>query len=370
MASYEPVDLSAACNAGAGVLGDEPGDVPLGQVDQRGLPFLIGAEPPSAERCFLRPDGPVAVVIGRRAPRVIIAHRLLEPGAPAGHAVGQTVAEYAFHLAGGDVVAAPIRERFEIQVVPPQWGHQPFLAVTDTSDGNRPRFAGRWDDAGSRLTEHTRGEAAGYYLGCWENPHPERPVERIEFIPHGPPFIVAGLTTSDVDEHPFVRTPACPVRITAKGGRKGVLDVDGDRGAATYPQPLPGEDDRAGWGAAAGESAYTAVAALPSATVAVRHGDEELGRVCWGDLERDGRADAGQVTLELTESGRNWVHVRVVDDATGRPVPCRVHFRSPQGIPYQPHGHHNHVTQNLDSWHYDVGGDIRLGQRSYAYIGD
>ena len=49
-------------------------------------------------------------------------------------------------------------------------------------------------------------------------------------------------------------------------------------------------------------------------------------------------------------------------------MPCRVHFRSAAGIPYQPHGHHNHVTQNLGSWHYDVGGDVRLGQRSYAYI--
>ncbi|MGH3403975.1 MAG: CehA/McbA family metallohydrolase, partial [Streptosporangiaceae bacterium] len=87
-----------------------------------------------------------------------------------------------------------------------------------------------------------------------------------------------------------------------------------------------------------------------------------------GDMERDGRADAGRVSLELLEGGRNWVHVSVVDDATGRPVPCRVHFRSAEGIPYQPHGHHNHVAQNLGSWHYDVGGDTRLGQRSYAYI--
>jgi hypothetical protein len=35
------------------VLGDEPGDVPLGRVDLRGLPFLIGSERPSAERCFV-----------------------------------------------------------------------------------------------------------------------------------------------------------------------------------------------------------------------------------------------------------------------------------------------------------------------------
>jgi len=109
MPSYEPVDLSAACNAGVEVLGDEPGDVPLGRVDLRGLPFLIGPEPASAERCFLLPGAPTLVGIGRLAQRVIVAHRLLEPGAPAGHAVGQTVAEYAFHLADGEVVTAPIR---------------------------------------------------------------------------------------------------------------------------------------------------------------------------------------------------------------------------------------------------------------------
>jgi hypothetical protein len=368
MPGYEPVDLSAACNAGVSVLGDEPGDVPLGRVDLRGLPFLIGSEPPSAERCFLLPGVPVPVGIDRMVRRVIVAHRLLEPGAPAGHAVGQSVAEYAFHLAGGEVVTAPIRERFEIQLVPPGWGRLPFLAVTDTNDHSLPRFEGSWGDAGARLAEHDMGWPAGYFLWCWENPHPERPVERIEFIPRGTRFIIAGITTSDVDEHPFVRAPARPVLLVTKDGRDGVLDIHVDRGVATYPQPLPGEDDRPGWGAAEATSAYTSIAALPSATVAVRRGGDELGRVRWGDMERDGRADAGQVSLELVESGRNWVHVSVVDDATGRPVPCRVHFRSAKGIPYQPHGHHNHVTQNLGSWHYDVGGDVRLGQRSYAYI--
>ncbi len=368
MPSYQPVDLSAACNAGLEVLGEEPGDVPLGRVQLRGLPFLVGPEPPSAERCFVLPGAPTSVSIGRPARHVIVAHRLLEPGAPAGHAVGEIVAEYAFHLAGGEVVVAPIRERFEIQVVPARFGRLPFLAVTDTSDGNRPRFEGRWGDAGYRLVEHKMGWPAGYFLWCWENPHPERPVELVEFIPRGRSFIVAGLTTSDADEHPFAHGPARPVRLLPEDGPGDVLDVEVDRGVATYPQPLPGDDDRPGWGAAAGESAYTSIAALPSATVVVRRGDAELGRVRWGDLERAGRAHAGRVSLELAEDGRNWVRVTVVDDATGRPVPCRVHFRSPAGVPYQPHGHHNHVAQNLDSWHYDVGGDVRLGQRSYAYI--
>src|SRR5215831_13449136 len=223
--------------------------------------------------CGLLPAAPTLVGIGRNARRVIVAHRLLEPGAPAGHAVGRTVAEYVFHLAGGEVVTVPIRERFEVQVVPPGWGRLPLLAVTDTSDHNMPRFEGSWAESGARLAEHDMGWPAGYFLWCWENPHPDRAVERIEFIPRGARFVVAGVTTSDVDEHPFVRGPARPVLIVAKDGRNGVLDIEVDRGVATYPQPLPGEDDRAGWGASEGTSAYASIAALPSATVAVRQGE-------------------------------------------------------------------------------------------------
>ena len=256
-----------------------------------------------------------------------VVTRLVERAQAAGAVrAGRPVAEYAFHLAGGEVVVAPIRERSEIQVVPPVRGRLPFLAVTDTSDHSLPRFEGRWDEAGIRLTEHAMGWPAGYYLWCWENPHPDRLVERVEFIPRGARFVVAGITTSDLDEHPFVRGPACPVRLVVKDGRNGVFDVAVDRGVATYPQPLPGADDRAGWGAAEGTSAYTSIAALPSATVAVRQGGHELGLVRWGDVERDGRADVGQVVLELAESGRNWVHVRVVDDATGGR--CRAGFIS------------------------------------------
>ena len=70
MPSYQPVDLSDACNAGVEVLGDASGDVPLGRVGLRGLPFLIGPERPSAERCFVLPGVATSVEVGRLAPRV------------------------------------------------------------------------------------------------------------------------------------------------------------------------------------------------------------------------------------------------------------------------------------------------------------
>ncbi|HEU5087188.1 MAG TPA: CehA/McbA family metallohydrolase, partial [Roseiflexaceae bacterium] len=114
--------------------------------------------------------------------------------------------------------------------------------------------------------------------------------------------------------------------------------------------------------------AYTEIAALPSATVTLQSDGEPLASVNWGDLQREGMLETPRARFEMADRGRNWVKVSVVDDATGRPVPCRVHFRSPEGIPFQPHGHHNHVNSNLDTGHVDVGGDLRLGQITYAYI--
>jgi hypothetical protein len=103
--------------------------------------------------------------------------------------------------------------------------------------------------------------------------------------------------------------------------------------------------------------------------VEVRNGGDLLGRFRWGELERAGELDVGsRLRVTLVDEGRNWVRTTVVDDATGEPIPCRVHFRSRDGIPFQPHGHHNHVNSDLDSWHMDVGGDLKLGQTSYAYI--
>src|SRR5262245_56343921 len=147
MPGYEPVHLDSVCNAGVDVLGDGPGDPPLGSVDLRGLPFLVGSEPPAKDRCFLVPTAPTSIDLGRPARRVIVAHRLLEPAGPAGHGVGTPVADYVFHFAGGTSVEVPIRERFEIQIAQPSWGREPFLAVTDTHNGNEARFEGPWGGA-------------------------------------------------------------------------------------------------------------------------------------------------------------------------------------------------------------------------------
>ncbi|MBA3376827.1 MAG: hypothetical protein H0U00_13630 [Actinobacteria bacterium] len=112
--------------------------------------------------------------------------------------------------------------------------------------------------------------------------------------------------------------------------------------------------------------AFAYVAAIPSASLTVTVGDETRAEVRWGELEDSSVVERDGVRIRVLEHGRNWVRTRVLDDATGMPVPCRIHFRSLEGIPYQPHGHHGQVRNDI--WNASIGGDVRLGQAVYAYI--
>ena len=382
---YQPVSLDALCNAGVEALTDLTHEPPVGLQSFQGLPFQVGAPEPRPERCFLRCSaaaGAVTIPIGRACHAVIVAHTLLESQLMAGGPLGRPVATYTFRAAGGADAGHPlaIRERFEIAATVRD---RAYAGVDDRGQHLLPRYEGRWEEAGRRQTEVTRGPAT-YTLWAWRNPDPEQVIEELSIEPAaaGPAFIIAGITTGHVDEFPFPRQGRREVKVTLTdpeaARRPFDLDVKVDRGIATYAHPLPEADagsfagDRyAGWGEAqnpASSPAYTEIAATPSATVTVEQGGSAVGRVRWGDVERRGSAADGGARVELLDGGRNWVHVTVLDADTGKPVPCRVHFRSPAGVPFQSHGHHNQVNSNNGSWHIDVGGDVRLGQITYAYI--
>ena len=389
MQDYEALDISRWCNSGAGVLEEE--SPALGRQSLLGLPFLVGedsGEPDGA--CFIDlkgGDAPVAVAVGRSAMRVVFAHRLLESQLAEGGPLGVDVAEYVFHLADGGVERAELRERFEIAGLSGRGGlggraGMPYLAVPDQGAKPLPRTSGPWDMMGRRQFESEMGGAQHYYLWAWENPRPERGIDAIEIVPKGPRFLVAGITLGSMDENPVIRTGRRPVKLVLKdadrASRPFDLDVEVDRGENTYAFPLPREssdrfvgDSFKGWGQAPNRKsspAYVEVSATPSATVTVKQSGEDVGSARWGDIQSGDAVDTEQVRFELADPGRNWVHVTVVDDDTGQPVPCRVHFRSPDGVPYQPHGHHSHVHSDLGTWYTDVGGDLRLGHVTYAYI--
>jgi hypothetical protein len=391
MADYEPLDLSSLCNAGLDVL-ERPGPRLIGEQTFHGLPFLVGGPNADPARCFLGfgrglREAPFEVPVGRLARTVIVAHRqvesdMIEKAAP----IGGPVADYVFHLANGESVRVPIRERFEISIIPTSvWSEPiiPFDAVYDARPRLYPRAGGSWDAAARRPEEILPAFPQAYYLWTWVNPQPEVEVTSLQVVPAGLRFLVAGITLGHLDEYPFMRRAAREVRISLPqpedAARKGYLEVEIDRGEASYAFSLPEAPAEAfladrtyhGWGEAQNPKAapaYTLVAGIPSATLTVKHDGETLGSVRWGDVEAQGSVDTPRLRVEVVDRGRNWVRTSVLDDATGEPIPCRVHFRSPDGIPYQPHGHHAHVNSNFESHNVNIGGDLRLGQITYAYI--
>ena len=382
---YEPLDLSAAWNVGMDVFGDGRRPV-IGRVAFHGIPFAIGPSEDATSACFvvLEPGAPsVTIPVDRPCDRLIFAHRWLRgDGQGADPAPGDAVAEYTIQLADGGSIVVPIRERFEITVAAETgWdGNPPFLAAGTSEIQLLDRYEGRWEDIGQRQSETVYAGMTDYFLWVWEHPRPEVEVRGVELRALDTPVLLAGVTVANAGEHPFPREAARIVRIRAVAEpSRPMLDpvVTVDRGQAGYAFPLPEtdlgsylDDPRRGWGEdhdPESATAYVRIAAVPSATVTVADGHQEVGRFRWGDLQ-EGPLEREGIRVDVVEEGRNWVHVSILDDDTGTPVPCRVHFRSPAGVPYQPHGHHDHVNSDLGTWHIDVGGDLRLGRTSYAYI--
>ena len=383
MQDYQPISLSDLCNVGAEIIGGNR-TPSVGSQTFHGLPFDIA----EGETCFLGfgeniNTDPIEVPINESPKRVIFVHRLLESRIHEGEPIGRLIANYVFRYTDGETVSAPIRERFEIGSLPQGWGQQTFLAIPDQKEGLLPRHEGPWGSAGNRQTEATQTTPRSYYLWVWRNPRPDVEVASIEIQPQDRQFIVAAITLGYLDEDPMPRRPNREVKITlpqAEDADKPFdMEVSVDRGTATYPYPLPENtpdafinDDFKGWGESQNNKsspAYTEVSATPSATVEVKNHGETLGTVNWGEVQEKGIVQPNErVKVEVIDSGRNWVHTTVIDEDTNRPVPCRVHFRSPHGVPYAPHGHHAHVNSNMGTWHTDIGGDVRLGQISYAYI--
>jgi hypothetical protein len=386
MLDYEPVDLGSLCNTGIAIYGptEQP---PTGRMTFHGLPFLIGGAAPDPARCFVglgpgATDSTLTVPVGATARRVLFAHALLDSRLLEGAPVGAVVAHYTVRYADGATSRVPVRERFEIAAIPMWWSAYPFLAVPDNQDHLAPRYRGDWGEAGERQTEAHQGWPGHYYLWDWTNPRPDQPIESIALEPAGRQVVVAAITLGHRDEQPLRRMPKRAVKITllrpADADRPFDLDVAVDRGVATFPFALPARpvedflgEPTGGYGEAQNEGnspAYTEVAAIPSATVTLMSGGETLAAVPWDALQQQDTVETPRARLEIVDRGRNWVRVTVLDDEVGRPAPCRVHFQSPEGVPYQPHGHHSHVNSNLDTWHIDIGGDVRLGQVTYAYI--
>jgi hypothetical protein len=382
---YEPIDLAALTNVSLSTVGF-PSMLKAGRRQIHGLPFQIGRGPSGGGKALVAVgDGyppRMIIPINRKFHHLIFAHNTRPWDYSQGDPCGEPVGRYVFHYRDGSSVVQNLRESFEFGGKFDSRHEFPGDLYFNHYPKRGNRDAGAWDDAGMRLVELHGTYSQGVSLWTWRNPHPDQVIASVEAVSDGHGFFVAGITGSTSGEAPFYSGPKIPFTIVlprkVDAERAFDLRVEVDRGVATYPYSLPREnvarflkDPLRGWGQpfnVGNSPAYAEVAASDSATVRVFSGKELLGCFCWGDLcRRKQLRPSRRLQVRWAEKKLNWVRVRILDAATRRPVACRIHFRSPEGIPFQPHGHHQHVHQGLNSNITSVGGDVRLGQITYAY---
>lgn len=396
MSDYDPLDITPWANFGPDLFdrgikfADESWHppakgYPLGEQMFRGLPFRIGKDRLHNCLVYFGPDGysqPVEFAINRSPKWLIVAHRLLETKLYTGEAVGKLIATYRFFYADGRKVDCPIRERFEISVAPPRWGQLPLQSVADQEESFADREGGPWNFLGWRLTEIGLSWPRWFVLWIWKNPYPDTALVSMCVEPYGRPFFIAAITASNLDEVPIGSFPKKTITIQLKDPsvREKLVScsVRLDRGQTSYTYPLPEkkldeylQDPLSGFGQVinlSGSTVYAQVAAQPSATLEVKQAVQIIDQFSWQELLHQGVAETNKSRIEIVDQELNWVHVKVVDEDSSIPVPCRVHFRSSKGIPYAPHGHHDHLLSDQGTLNIDVGGDVRLGNSTYAYI--
>ncbi len=295
---------------------------------------------------------------------------------------GELLAEYTLVYADGSEHSVPVRRQFEINS--PRTRGQSTYAAKDHLEpvvldfrGPSPRnLWGRMQlnvNVGS-LDSITNGEGT-WLLFALPNPHPDRQISGIRVTPTGRASIgIGAITLFHGTNHPLRHSKLESVAVELPDGERSdpaSVEVDIDLGtvARSYAVPVFDPDtwladDRKGWGdEAGGESSLVLdIAANPDATLSI--GDHEFDM---SNLRESGEVTAsdGKARIRLLTADRTWVHTKIIDAATGKPTPARIHFRAPDGRYIPPYGHRHEVN---DNWFEDYGADLLLGSTQYAYV--
>ncbi len=365
-------------------LEDEVKRLPRGRRQFWGIRFRLGPKSARAKAMILMPAGDkneVRIPLNQAARYLCFVHGCDSPDDPTLKHLGETLADYIIEYADGQHHIQPIRARFEINGLGVPWGGDAFAAV-------RPNMPRRLKDAkaqdwGWAQCGVLHDGPAYPWVYAMENPRPDEPIATVILRPTGALTMgVLGLTLYDGPAHPLRHVPRRAYRLVLPPNEKVLPDqlaVDVDLGSVIQMYALPGLNERrwlaavdAGLGAKPPEPKparqfYVEAEGALDATVSVKAGKKPKRELSLGRAFETGsaRSDDKRIRIELIYPHKTWLHVNVTDSATGRPVATRAHFRGRHGEYLPPYGHPADIN---DRWFEDVGGDLKLGEMSYAYV--
>jgi hypothetical protein len=323
-----------------------------------------------------------------------VAGQTRDYAAPAVTAPGEHIADYILVYADGSEHRTAIRRRFEVDQLMTR-AQSGFM--TRTQQGLTPLpvrgpypedMWGRYQTGASvgpagrppSPREHLQARmkpAPSWSIYALENPGPRQRLKSLRIEPTGAAAIgIGAITKFSGQAHPLRHERLETVRIALPPGAdaaKAAAGADVDLGVIARRYEVQGFDPRA-WLAAPVKGRGEApdnperslafdIAGSIDATLTISGRKLSLGDLYSRQRARsaDGKAGATVLTPQ-----RTWVHGRIVDDETGKPIPARIHFRAPDGRYFPPYGHRHEVN---DNWFEDYGADIKLGDTQYAYVG-
>jgi len=396
---FAPIDLSETRNAGTGNAKSDDGTwlwpapeeapdetplkrLPVGACRFWGIPFHLAEEGTEqalvmvAQKAGDIPES-AAILVGQKARRLLFAHVCAPHERQPVEGSGEAIGTYRVVFADGSAIEQQLRRRFEIHDVTIPWGNHPFLCrncrefrslpIDDRSIPYGRVQTGVYTEKGSDME--------GWWLYDWGNPSPDKEIQTIEVKAAGPTAMAVGAITLCQEEDPFAWPPRQEVAVSIDGESAGPVEVEMERGVVARQDQLfvPGEDylttDETGWGRGGQEvrnGQYLEIHGSPEGTLRIKTGEEVDESFRWGEVIEEKQVEKEKVRVEVVApQGKQWVHVRVEDGDTGKPVGARIHFRSSQGAYLAPHGHHADVNVG---WFEDVGGDCKVLGTPYAYI--
>lgn len=323
---------------------------------------------------------PVKVKLTGPATHICFLHIANRPeDYDANAAGGSVLAEYTIRYQDGAEHAQPIRMRFETNC-PCEWGRHAFAAKSS----NKPDLLNYDPTKYGWGFQQTGVMELGPNFGAWvyalELPDTQTPLESVTLRPIAGLTAVIGITLYNGPGHPLRHVPRRVYKLVLpQPVRQRDVSAEMDMGYAVRTYAVPGVVDEswvsspeAGLGdpwpepPRVGNEFLVELTGSLGATLAVKTptGKHTLD---FGKAYVEGTADSddGQARVELVQGRKTWVHVSIIDTATGKPTPARVHFRGPHGEYIAPYGHSEEVNGR---WFEDYGGDLQLGATNYAYV--
>lgn len=297
--------------------------------------------------------------------------------------LGETVAEYVLRYTDGTEHVVPIRRRFQINEFKTGWGNGGFECIPHTKPQS---FRSSTDEfmRGQKATHGWGNSLFNSYPGgvdcemvhwLWavENPHPDRDLISIAFVPKAGTVFVFGMTGSSLKSNPIRWDATKRVKLTLPKGIElnefgDCDDLDADLGciALSFPSHDYGNHD---WEKGYGNKPPV----ISRKTVVVEYTAHPQANLYFGkDCDlclplselSDDEVSTGGYSIVRAQKPDVPVRIKIVD-ACGRPVSAKLHIHSADGEYLAPVNRHRFPNPY---WFEDYSVDYANGGHYASYV--